>query len=113
MALGARPAGAAHPEIMERQQAAVLGYDVLFTEPDRGSGADAAFARALQGKRVALGYFLTQTTAARASGALPPPLLPPAAFPPGRAYTTHWNGFGASIPALASAAPAAQIVAAS
>ena len=94
-------------EIMERQQAAVLGYDVLFTEPDRGPGADAAFAKALEGKRVALGYFLTQTPAARASGALPPPLLPPAAFPPGREYLTHWNGFGASIGSLASAAPAA------
>ncbi len=97
-------------ELMERQQAAVLGFDVLFTEPDRTDGADAAFAAALAGHRVALGYYFMQTPAPRAFGGLPEPVLPGAAFPAGSDYATRWNGFGASIAGLARAAPAAGFI---
>ncbi|MEJ7686396.1 MAG: adenylate/guanylate cyclase domain-containing protein [Variovorax sp.] len=124
-------------EIMTRQQAAVLGFDVLFVEPDASSGLpvlrqlaagplrgdpgfaaeverlapqldhDAVFAKALAGRRVALGFYFTQTAKARGIGQLPAPVLPAEAFPPGRDYATHWNGFGANLPALTAAAPAA------
>ena len=94
-------------ELMERQQVAVLGFDVQFTEPDRGAGADDAFAKALAGQRVALGYYFTQTDKARAFGHLPAPVLPPAALAEAGNFATCWNGFGASIRILARAAPAA------
>ncbi len=124
-------------ELMTRQQAAVLGFDVLFVEPDTSSGLpalrqlaagplrgdagfaaeverlapqldhDALFAKALAGRRVALGYYFTQTADARGIGRLPTPALPAEAFPPGRDYATRWNGFGGNLAGLAAAVPAA------
>ncbi|HEY2256861.1 MAG TPA: adenylate/guanylate cyclase domain-containing protein [Variovorax sp.] len=124
-------------ELMERQQAAVLGFDVLFVEPDTSSGLaalrrlaqgplqgqaglaheieqlapgldhDAAFARSLDGRPAALGFYLTRTTAPRDKGQLPAPVLPPGALPEDRDFITRWNGFVGSIAALARAAPAA------
>jgi adenylate cyclase len=125
-------------ELLTRQQVAVLGFDVMFLEPDRSSGLerlrqiakgplrdmpglaaeverlaptldhDATFAEALNGRRIALGYYFTRTQTPSAKGQLPAaPLLPPEAFPAGAVYATRWNGFGASLPALAHAAPVA------
>ena len=125
-------------ELLTRQQVAVLGFDVMFLEPDRSSGLDrlrqiadgplrgmpglaaeverlaptldhdTTFAQALRGQRIALGYYFTRTQAPSAKGQLPAiPLLPPGAFPAGAAYATSWNGFGASLPVLADAAPVA------
>ncbi|WP_019653826.1 CHASE2 domain-containing protein [Variovorax atrisoli] len=125
-------------ELFDRQQAAVLGFDVMFLEPDRSSGLDrlrqlasgplartpglaaeierlapsldhdATLAAALSGRRVALGYYFTRTEPPSAKGQLPAaPLLPAGAFPQGAAYATGWNGFGASLPELAKAAPVA------
>jgi len=125
-------------ELLTRQQVAVLGFDVMFLEPDRSSGLerlrqiakgplrdmpglaaeverlaptldhDATFAQALNGRRIALGYYFTRTHTPSAKGQLPAaPLLPPEAFPAGAVYATSWNGFGASLPALAHAAPVA------
>jgi adenylate cyclase len=124
-------------ELMQRQQAAVVGFDVMFIEPDRSSGLDhlrqiargplrevpalgaeverlapvldndLVFARALEGRPVALGYYFTRTEKPSTMGALPAaPLLEADAFPPGIGYATGWNGFGASLPVLAAAAPA-------
>ncbi|MDM0014137.1 adenylate/guanylate cyclase domain-containing protein [Variovorax sp. J22P168] len=122
-------------EIMERQQARVLGFDVLFVEADRSSGLaalrqwiagplrdqpglaekverlapeldhDGAFARALAGRDVALGFFFTRSAVPRSIGQLPAPVLAAGSFPDGRTYATHWNGFAGSIPDLARAAP--------
>jgi adenylate cyclase len=88
-------------ELLTRQQAAVLGFDVMFLEPDRSSGLDrlralasgplkgmsglaseverlaptldhdATFAEALRGRPVALGYYFTRTQPPRAKGLLP------------------------------------------
>ncbi|MEJ1168465.1 CHASE2 domain-containing protein [Variovorax sp. CCNWLW235] len=124
-------------ELTGRQQVAVLGFDVMFVEPDRSSGLDklrqiargplrdmpglageiervapsldndAIFARALEGQRVALGYYFTRTERPGAKGQLPAaPLLLPEAFPADHGYATEWNGFGANLPVLATAAPA-------
>lgn len=124
-------------ELTGRQQAAVLGFDVMFVEPDHSSGLtqlrsmargalrdadgfpaqverlaptldhDAAFARALTGQRAALGYYFTQTDQPRARGQLPAPSLPLAAFPETYGGVAHWNGFGASLPAFGRAVPQA------
>jgi adenylate cyclase len=99
-------------ELMERQQAAVLGFDVLFVEPDASSGLealrrlaqgplqgqpglaqqieqlapgldhDAAFARSLEGRPAVLGFYLTQTRTPRDKGQLPVPVLPAGALLP-------------------------------
>jgi adenylate cyclase len=125
-------------ELLVRQQVAVLGFDVMFLEPDRSSSTerlrqiasgplrnmpglaaeierlaptldhDITFAGALRNRPVALGYYFTRTPTPSAKGQLPAaPLLPPDTFPGGTAYATGWNGFGASLPMLAQAAPAA------
>ena len=125
-------------ELLARQQVAVLGFDVMFVEPDRSAGLqrlreladgplrdlpglaagieriaptldhDATFAAALKGRPVALGFYFTRAQTPVAKGRLPDaPLLPFAAFPAGHSYATSWNGFGASLPPLAEAAPAA------
>jgi adenylate cyclase len=125
-------------ELLIRQQVAVLGFDVMFLEPDRSSSTerlrqiasgplrnmpglaaeierlaptldhDITFAGALRNRPVALGYYFTRTPTPSAKGQLPAaPLLPPDTFPGGTAYATGWNGFGASLPMLAQAAPAA------
>ncbi|MFM9923993.1 adenylate/guanylate cyclase domain-containing protein [Variovorax sp. H27-G14] len=128
-------------ELFDRQQVAVVGFDVMFLEPDRSSGLerlralargplkdmpglapeverlapsldhDATFAQALQGRRVALGYYFNHTQPPRAKGQLPAaPLIALSAFPAGGTYGTTWNGFGASLPALAQAVPVAGFV---
>src|SRR5437868_189851 len=42
---------------------------------------DAAFAKTLAGRRVALGFYFTQTQLPRTKGALPAPVLPAGSFP--------------------------------
>jgi adenylate cyclase len=117
-------------ELMDRQQAAVLGFDVVFAESDGRSSLEAlqllatgplgsvpglaeelrrvapaldhdvAFATALKDRRVALGYYFTQKGA---SGSLPSPVLPDDAFPAAHDYATRWAGFGGNIATLAAA----------
>jgi adenylate cyclase len=123
-------------ELMGRQQATVLGFDVMFAEADRHSAQaalratpaerpktgrggdemavglpvapdqDATFARSVSGRNVVLGFYFTQSAQPRARGGLPPRVLPPDAFPDTGRYATAWNSYGASLPALAAAAPA-------
>ncbi len=127
-------------ELTERQQAAVVGFDMVFAEEDRSSGLaklrelaegplrgnvplkeelgkiapsldnDGSFARAIQGHHVALGFYLTQGHSPLSKGVLPPPVLPPTAFPPGGTYATQWNGFGSNIEALAKVATTAGFI---
>jgi len=124
-------------ELTERQRVATLGFDIMFTEPDRKAGSellhelralpaaaadaalraeidrlaaaqdhDAAFARALAGRPAVLGFYFAPAGAAPSSGQLPAPVLPLDALAPGTTTVAPWPGFGASIPALAQAAPA-------
>ncbi|WP_218509610.1 CHASE2 domain-containing protein [Variovorax sp. dw_308] len=127
-------------EIVDRQQAAVLGFDVVFAEVDESSGLanlralsrgplqhdaalakelarleesldyDGSFARAIQGRPVALGYYFTQGAKPLSKGTLPPPLLALTAFPPHGAYAPEWNGYGGNIDVLAHAASTAGFI---
>ena len=123
-------------ELVGRQRASVVGFDVMFAESDRSSGRtvlrelladparsdpafdaamgrllaaldhDAVFARSLAGRNVVLGFYFTQNPQPRNKGGLPTPVLPPEAFPAAGHYATTWSSYGASIPVLAAVAPA-------
>ncbi|MDM0044614.1 adenylate/guanylate cyclase domain-containing protein [Variovorax dokdonensis] len=127
-------------ELMDRQKAAALGFDMVFPEEDRSSGLnslreladgplsdnaalkaqlesltpaldnDGNFARAMHHHRVALGYYLTQSGTPLTKGTLPQPQLKSTDFPAGRIYATQWNGFGGNIAPLAVAASAAGFI---
>ena len=124
-------------ELFERQQVAVVGFDVLFAEADGSSGLpsleqlargplraqagfkeqlarlapaldyDALFARSLQGRPAVLGYYLTSDRDGRTKGVLPAPALPPERLRGLPLKATSWGGYGSNIEELASAVPAA------
>ncbi len=114
----------------------VLGFDVVFAEPDRSSGLrvldgltrgalkdlpqfhaaleelrprldhDAQFAATIRGRPVVLGYYLTSDRDARTSGALPPPVLPRGTFSGRPINFTPWTGYGANLSDFQAAAAA-------
>ena len=120
-------------ELFDRQKAAVLGFDMLFAEPDASSGLpalerlaigdatlagrlapwraeldnDARFARALNGRAAVLGFYLTSDRDGRQVGTLPPPVFEVGALQGRPAAFTRWDGYAASLPALAQAAAGA------
>lgn len=118
-------------ELVQRQRVAAIGFDFVFAEPDQGAWPllkalaqsdpalaeqlprwrqttdnDAVFAKALQGRPVVLGYYLSNDRGGVRVGALPQPLL---ALPPGAPHIRlpQWSGFGANVSSLQTAAPAA------
>ncbi len=90
-------------ELFGRQQAGVVGFDMVFAEPDPAH--DARLAHALEGRAAVLGFYLSNDPGALPRGALPAPLL--AAQAPAAQALTRWQGYTAALPALAQAAPAA------
>src|SRR3989338_2457735 len=124
-------------ELLGRQQAALLGFDVVFAEADDSSGLkrlqqlarnelkdqpaftdkldqiqasldyDAVFAKSLENKPVVLGYYFTSDRDGRVNGALPVPVMTREALQGRPIRFTSWNGFGANIDAIAKAAPLA------
>jgi adenylate cyclase len=122
-------------ELFDRQQAAVVGFDVVFAEADDTSGLqhlrrlaneelkdqpgfvqrlqqlqpsldyDALFASSLQHRPVVLGYYFTSDRGARAAGRLPEPVMEKESMRGRPIKVTTWTGYGANIDALAKAAP--------
>ncbi len=120
-----------------RQNAAILGFDVLFAEPDDSSGLktlkqlaqtelrdqagfseqlsrlqsrldyDALFAGALRQRPVVLGYYFSSDQQGRTKGVLPAPVMQAEALQGRPIRLTSWNGYGANIEPLARAAPMA------
>ncbi|MCO5977576.1 CHASE2 domain-containing protein [Ideonella oryzae] len=87
-------------ELLQRQQVAALGVDLVFPEPTAG---DAALARAWQDRPVLTGFYLTADRGGLHSGQAPQPLF---ALPPPRPTgLPAWNGLAANTPTLAAAAP--------
>ncbi len=124
-------------ELFVRQKIALLGFDVVFAEPDVSSGLkrlnalaqgelrdqpgfvaklrelqpsldyDAMFAESLVGRPVVLGYYLTGDGDGLASGVLPAPVMDKASLQGRTIKFTSWNGYGANIAEIAQAAPIA------
>jgi len=122
-------------ELFDRQKVALVGFDIVFAEPDESSGLkrlrqlaqaelkdqsgftqkleqlqasldyDAAFARSLQKRPVVLGYYLTNDKEARVSGALPAPVMQKESLRGRPIRFTSWNSYGANIEQVARAAP--------
>lgn len=113
---------------------AVLGFDVVFAEPDESSGLkvleqigqdqlhgdrefqstlqslrghldyDRLFAAALRDRPIVLGYYFSGLDEARQGGALPRPVFPPGFFQSRRISTISWNGFGGNLKEFQDAA---------
>ena len=124
-------------ELFNQQKVALLGFDVVFAEPDESSGLarltelaqtqfkdqtgfaerlrqlkpeldfDGVFARALDKKAVVLGYYLSSERDARTSGVLPTPAIDTQALQGRTLRATSWTGYGSNIDSLANAAPIA------
>jgi adenylate cyclase len=124
-------------ELFNQQKVALLGFDVVFAEPDESSGLarltelaqtqfkdqagfaerlrqlkpeldfDGVFARALDKKAVVLGYYLSSERDARTSGSLPTPAIETQALQGRTLRATSWTGYGSNIESLANAAPVA------
>lgn len=122
-------------ELFERQQIALLGFDVVFAEADESSGLkrlrqlaqnemkdqpgfadrlaqvqgsldyDGLFAKSIRKRPVALGYYLTSDRDGRVNGVLPPAVMGSDALRGRPVKFTSWNGFGANIEVIANAAP--------
>jgi adenylate cyclase len=124
-------------ELIERQNAVLLGFDVVFAEPDESSGLkrlrqlaqaelrdqhgfadkvnqlqaaldyDSLFARSLEKRPVVLGYYFTSDRDGRTSGVLPAPVMQKDSLRGRPIRFTSWNGYGANLEHLARAAPMA------
>lgn len=116
---------------------AVVGFDVVFAEKDESSGLavlqrlaqnqlkdvrqfqtvlarirpqleyDELFASKIRGRKVVLGYYLTDQKDKRVSGALPKPSFPTGSLKSRPIAFTAWNGYGANLPELQQAAAGA------
>jgi adenylate cyclase len=119
-------------KLFERNGARLVGFDVVFAEPDFSSGIkslealaardlrdnpafqkafraarprldyDARFAAALQGRPVILGYYLSN--GGHSSGVLPAPTLPAGSFGERPIAFTTWRTHGGNLPVLQAAA---------
>src|SRR5262249_12016851 len=68
---------------------------------------DRRFATALQGRPVVMGYYFSSDRGGQRAGRLPSPLFQAADLAGLRLRLPRWNGYGASLPVLADAAPRA------
>ncbi len=121
-------------QLFDRYKVDVVGFDVVFAERDNSSGLDVLqklgqgqlksdqafqlaldqiapqleydqlFAEKIKGRKVVLGYYLTNQKSQSESGMLPPPAFPAGAFKGSLVAFTTWNGYGANLPELQSAA---------
>ena len=122
-------------ELFDRQKIALVGFDIVFAEPDDSSGLkrlrqlaqaelkdqpgfteklgqlqasldyDAAFAKSLQKRPVVMGYYLTNDKDGRTSGLLPEPVMQKESLRGRPIRFTTWNSYGSNIEQLAKAAP--------
>jgi adenylate cyclase len=115
-------------------QASIVGFDVVFAEPDASSGLpvleqmaqgelrddprfrktldalrpsldyDQDFVNTLQGRPVILGYYFSGQDAAERHGALPPPVFAATEVAGLPGQFFAWQGFGANLPQFQNAA---------
>ncbi|MDD4928474.1 MAG: adenylate/guanylate cyclase domain-containing protein [Gallionella sp.] len=124
-------------KLFDKYGIAVAGFDVVFAEKDESSGLrvlqelggnqlkenhefqsvlteirprleyDRLFAEKISHQKVVLGYYLTNQQKNNRSGQLPEPIFPAGSFDGHAVAFTQWNGYGANLPELQSAAASA------
>lgn len=124
-------------KLFDRHGARLVGFDVVFAEPDNSSGIqaieslatgelrgdkafqdtlpalrphldyDARFAAAMKGRPVILGYYLSNIRGGHSTGALPAPVFPADSFAGMPIGFTRWQHHGGNLPILQSAAAGA------
>ena len=112
----------------------IVGFDVVFAEPDESSGLpvldklakgrlkdvaqfqsalnelrpeldyDGIFAKTLKGRPVVLGYYFNSEEDAVQSGAIPEPVLPAGTFQGRNISFTTWRGYGGNLPEFQASA---------
>ena len=123
--------------LFSQQHIAMLGFDIVFAEPDDSSGLgrlnalarnefkdqagfaerikqlqpeldyDAQFAKLLENRPIVLGYYFTSDGDGRTAGVLPTPVLSKSDLRDRTVEAYSWSGYGANIDILAKAAPLA------
>jgi len=121
-------------KLFDKYGVSLIGFDVVFAEPDESSGLpvleklaktrlkdvgpfqsalkdlrpqldhDTIFADFLRGRPVVLGYYFNSDENAVESGALPEPVLPPGTFGNRKIRFGLWKGYGANLPDLQASA---------
>jgi adenylate cyclase len=121
-------------KLFDKYGVSLIGFDVVFAEPDDSSGLpvleklaktrlkdvgpfqsalkelrpqldhDAILADFLRGRPVVLGYYFNSDENAVESGALPEPVLPPGTFGNRKIRFGLWKGYGANLPELQASA---------
>jgi adenylate cyclase len=124
-------------QLFDHYKIAILGFDVVFAEPDTSSGLqsleaigktelkndsafqailqnlrgpldyDQRFADTLRGRPIVLGYYFTGLDEVHKSGALPEPVIQSDAFTGKRIAFTAWSGYGANLPKYQQSAASA------
>ena len=124
-------------ELLNRQKVALVGFDVVFAEPDDSSGLkrlkqlaqnelkdqpgfseklgqiqsgldyDTVFAKSIEKQPVVMGYYMTSDRDGRVNGVLPQPVMDKQLLQGRPIKFTSWNGYGANIESVAKAAPVA------
>ena len=114
-------------KLFDKYGIAILGFDVVFAEADLSSGIrvldglaakelkdvsgfqqayrqirprldnDDLFAKAIKGRPVVLGYYLSSDRDARRTGAIPEPVLPKGTFARRNITFTSWTGYGGNL----------------
>ena len=121
-------------KLFEKYGVLIVGFDVVFAEPDESSGLkvldqlakkelrdvaqfrsaldalrpqldhDAMFANTIKNRPVVLGYYFSSDDNATESGALPEAVLPAGTFAGRNIKFTSWKGYGSNIPSLHASA---------
>ena len=121
-------------KLFEEYGIVIVGFDVVFAEPDESSGLpvldklaksrlkdlgqfqsalnelrpeldyDAIFADTLKGRPVVLGYYFNSEENAVKSGAVPEPVLPKGSFQGRNIRFTSWKGYGGNLAEFQAAA---------
>jgi adenylate cyclase len=121
-------------KLFDEYGVAIIGFDVVFAEPDESSGLpvlnklakgklrdvpqfqtslselrpeldyDLIFAKTLKDRPVVLGYYFNSEADAVQSGAIPQPVLPKGTFQGRNISFTTWRGFGGNLPEFQAAA---------
>ena len=123
--------------LFDKYGVVVIGFDVVWAEPDESSGLkvldqllknelrnvpklraavnelrprldhDAMFSKTIAGRPVVLGYYFNSDADASEFGALPEPVLPAGSFAGRNIGFSSWRGYGGNLPDLQAAAIAA------